>query len=225
MNRTPIIRQISADTEAIVAGLPAALRHLAEWTGEMPTGGSSSSAGSSDDTAPAATGDAAMRIERHLLDSIAAAAAAALNTFAPIDGVRLPVEVVHEAHALAVLRWAVKRLHTQGDAVDERRLDNLSRLVAHARSLVVEHQPVTAVAPQGCRLHATVGAHEPTDGRYRAQGLCRRCGDFRAAHDRTDPTPAILRCWAKGIKPTAAQLAEARSVAKRKAKRKRKGGG
>lgn len=219
MNRTPIVAQITADVDTIIAGLPAALRHIEDWTGEMPSPGSASSA-PVDDIQPSAGGDAAVRIQLAILGRIRLASVAALGVFSAIDGVRLPVEVVTEAHSLAVLRWAAKRLRTDAGMVPESKLDNLSRLVAHARSMVVEYQPTESTRPTGCRLHAAAGSHEPVDDRYRSHRLCRRCGEFRGAHDRSDPSPAILRAWSKGIKPTAAQIAAATAMAKKKRKRK-----
>ena len=221
MKHSHVITQLSKDIDTIISGLPAALAHLEEWTGEIP---SPSSGGSPppDDTPEPRTGpsDGAIRLQLAILGRIRLAAVAALDVFANIDGVRLPVVVVSEAHSLAVLRWAVNRLRTQADDVPAGKLDNLSRLVAHARSLVVEYQPTESTRPSGCRLHAAAGSHEPIDDRYRAHKLCRRCGEFRGAHDRSDPSPAILRAWSKGIKPTAAQISAATAVAKKKRKRK-----
>ena len=221
MNRAPIVIQIAADVETIVSGLAAALRHLEDWTGEMPSSGASAGTPDDDDEVPAVTGDAALRIQLAVLGRIRLAAVAAIDAFADVDGVRLPVEVVHEAHSLAVLRWATRRLGRDAASVPDRKLDSLSRLVAHARSLVVEYQPTATTAPQGCRLHRAAGDHAEIDERFRSAGLCRRCGEFRRMHERSDPTPAILRAWSKGIKPTAAQITEAKIVAKKKRKRKR----
>ena len=219
MKHAHVVNQLAADVDTIIALLPAALEHLREWTGEMPspsTGGPPPS-----DTPPPVSGDHATRLTLMVIARIRLAAAAGLDMFANVDGVRLPVEIVHEAHSLAVLRWTIKRLHRDVAQVPPGKLDNLSRLVAHARSLVVEHQPPSPSEPSGCRLHRAIGVHEPVDSRYRAHGLCRDCGEFRRSHDRCEPTPAILRARAKGIKPTAAQIAEAVSAGKKKRKGKR----
>jgi hypothetical protein len=220
VKHSDVVKQLSADIEAIISGLPAALAHLNEWTGEIPSPSSGSSSAPDEERTSVVSGDHAMRLQLSILARIRLAAAAAIDVFAELDGVRLPVEVVHEAHSLAVLRWAAKRLRTDANDVPARKLDNLSRLVANARSLVVEYQPTESTRPTGCRLHAAAGDHQPIDDRHRAQSLCRRCGEFRRNNDRSEPTPAILRAWSKGIKPTAAQVAEAKTAAKKKRKRK-----
>ena len=220
MKHAHVVNQLAADVDTIIALLPAALEHLREWTGEMPspsTGGPPPS-----DTPPPVSGDHATRLTLMVIARIRLAAAAGLDMFANVDGVRLPVEIVHEAHSLAVLRWTIKRLHRDVAQVPPGKLDNLSRLVAHARSLVVEYQPTRPIAPTGCRLHAAAGDHQPIDDRHRAQSLCRRCGEFRRNNDRSEPSPAIIRAWSKGIKPTAAQITEAKATAKKKRKRRGK---
>jgi hypothetical protein len=220
VNHSHVVAQLSADIEAIISGLPAALAHLNEWTGEIPSPSSGSSA-PEDDQPSKPTGDHAMRLQLSILARIRLAAAAAIDVFADLDGVRLPVEVVHEAHSLAVLRWAAKRLRTDANDVPARKLDNLSRLVAHARSLVVEYQPTAPVAPAGCRIHARVGDTVAVDQHnYGARKLCTTCGTFARKHD-ADPTPRILHEWSKGRHATRAMIAEAESLAKKKRKEKR----
>lgn len=221
LKHSAIVAQLATDVETIISALPAALAHLNEWTGEIPSPSTGSTPPPDDEQQPKPAGDHAIRLQLTILARIRLAATAAIDVFTDIDGIRLPADIVHEAHSLAVLRWAVKRLRCTANDVPASKLDNLSRLVAHARSLVVEYQPTRTTAPSGCRLHAAAGDHQPIDDRHRAQSLCRRCGEFRRNHERSDPTPAILRAWSKGIKPTAGQISDAKTAAKKKRKRKR----
>jgi hypothetical protein len=208
-----IVSQLAEDVEAITAGLVAALKHLEDWSGEFPTSASGappSSAPTPTEEAKRPLGDPAMRLQINMLGAIRLASQTARKTLADADGMELPVETLTDAHDLAVLRWAVKRLARE--KVSAHKLDELSRQVAHARSLVTQHQPPSASAPSGCRIHRDHGDHVAV---FRS-GLCRGCWEFRKRYQ-CEPSAQIIRCWSKGIRPSAQQITEA-TRPKRKAK-------
>ena len=108
-----------------------------------------------------------------------------------------------------------------GDIGLKARVDKLSRAVMTVRCLVDVWQPPRSKVPTGCRLHRAAGDHVEVARHHRGAGLCRRCGTFRQLYG-ADPTPAVLRAWSKGQKPTAGQIADAVAAAKKKRKKKRR---
>jgi hypothetical protein len=236
-----LVDQLGLDVEAIVAGLAPALAHLEEWTGEFP--GSASGAPPSSGGSPpaqddddhdedagvvltrfellATSGDPAVRHRLALLGHLRYAAGLARSTMADIDGVSLPVVLTTDSEDLAVLRWAVRRLRSESGSVEAGRLARLCRAVFRVRGLVEFWAPPAASVPSGCRLHRQAGDHVEISRHFQGLGLCRRCGEFRRAYT-VDPSPAILRAWSKGQKPTAGQVADAIAAGKKKRRRRKK---
>lgn len=225
MKHSRVVAQMSDDVDAIVAGLVAALVHLDQWTGEFPGSASGAPPASPSGPPPGKVDedpdgdvkvfDRAMVYRSSLLGRLRASAVLARSTLAVVDGVALPVELVSDSQDLAVLRWAVRRLSVDADRVGVGALNRLARSVETVRRLVDQWQPPRAGPIDGCRLHRAVGAHAVIDHHnYRLRSLCRRCGNFCRDYD-AEPTATILREWSKGRKPTAAMIAEAKSVAKK----------
>lgn len=236
-----LVDQLAQDVEVIVAGLAAALSHLEEWTGEYPgsasgaapaSGGGSSSPRNVDDDEVGAVltrfellaehGDPAMRHRLALLGRLRHASMLARATFAELDGADpVAVDLTCDSEDLAVLRWAVCRLRVDAEHVGASRVDKLSRAVLTVRGLVELWQPPTPGRISGCRLHAAAGEHAEIASRFKGSALCNRCGLFRQKYSAA-PTPSILRSWSKQQPLTPGQIAEAKSVAKKKWKKKGK---
>lgn len=58
---------------------------------------------------------------------------------------------------------------------------------------------------EACRTHRAAGLFMVAGDRYK--GMCRRCGDFRAAHN-VDPSPALIRALDSGRRLTPKLIAE-----------------
>lgn len=226
MKHAQLIATMRVDLNTIIAKLPAALRHLEDWTGEYP-GSASGAPPSSGITPPpgmneapltrsetfALVGDHAQRLRLGLLGHLRSTAVQARKTVATIDGIEPPVSPRDDASDLAVLLWALKRI--EAEPANPKALDRLSRSLHHCCNLVIAYQPPTVQSPTGCRVHRSVGDLEPV---YRGE-RCRQCWTFRRQHD-ADPSADILRCWSKNIKPTAAQIADAVKAGRKSRRRK-----
>jgi hypothetical protein len=220
MKHPQLIAAMRADLTTIITGLPAALRHLDDWVGGYPATASGAPPSTSrtpvecdddgDTVRTVTVGDPAQRLRLAMLGHLRSTALQARRTVAGIDGVELPVTPTDDASDLAVMLWAMKRI--EAEDAHARDLDRLSRSLRHCSNLVAAYQPPTPQEPTGCYVHRSVG---DTAIVY-AGDRCVTCWRFRRQHD-VDPTPDILRAWSKGMRPTAAQIAEAKRRKMRKA--------
>ncbi|MEM9516027.1 MAG: hypothetical protein AAGA42_14335 [Actinomycetota bacterium] len=239
--RARLVVQLDRDVELIVSGLPGAFRQVGEWMGghssKVPGARPPMSSGSPVVRDEEDAGESSTLVESavfgsglmfdggssELLGQLAFCARLARRAVASIDDVAAPFEPQVDREYLAVLRWAVKRLHLERDRADIAQLRRLTAAVGRTVQMVDGYQPKERPAIEGCRLHAELGDYEPVSKNFTASGLCSRCGRFKQQHQ-AEPTREILRCWGRSITPTAQMVARAESIGKKKRKQKRRRG-
>lgn len=206
-DRDALLKQIDVLWHPVVTGARDTVRHLKEWTGELPgaVAGAAPSAsapvvesddderGSGSRTPGQGRAEVKLRaffaaIDRMVLEVGELAVAAGLDC-PPSPARRLEAQV-------SWVQWQineVRRAPGRG-GVSVRWLERLVGLADHAHRLVVVNARPTAAAgvpAGGCAAHARAGEFAEIDDRYRRKQLCRRCGDFLSSIGHLPPPKLV----------------------------------
>jgi len=193
----------------VVQGARASVRQLHEWTGgfRFSTSGASVSSpppvvdlGDDDgDGRRVVSGDRARRDLVRIFELVDELVVLLGDAGDSVPGERLPSPAHRLESRLAFVQWQINKLGSQRPSGSWlKHLERAVRSVNELDRIVKNSAPARdqgGVQAGGCTAHASAGEFAEVDDRYRAHGLCRRCGEFRSMRGRV-PSRKLIR-WAE----------------------------